>query len=83
MEVIFEIKEMKKMLAALMNGQSSMKQELKKDIQEVRDIAMGNSKKIDGLHESLRYLEDDTPTKKEYKNLEKRVNKIETKVATL
>ena len=51
-----------KMLQAIVNGQSSFRQEV-----------LG---KIDKLGRQLAYLEDDTPTREEFDHLGKRVDKI-------
>ncbi len=94
-----------KMLQAIINGQSTLKGELLKKIDQV-------DKKVDGLAENLggkidkldkkidivgkrlttrldkigkqvAYLEDDAPTREEHDKLEKRVVKVEQKVASL
>lgn len=39
------------------------------------------NKRIDTLSKDLAYLEDDSPTREEYGNLEKRVRKIEKKLS--
>jgi len=86
------------MLRAIMNGQSAMKQELLAKIDSVNK-KLGNrigsleekvdagfkgvNQRIDKLGESLAFLEDDAPTREEHENLEKRVSRVENKVASL
>lgn len=90
-----------KMLQAIINGQSTIKQELLGKIDKVDKKVDGLDKKVDGLGEKLdrveknltgridklgmqlAYLEDDTPTREEYDNLEKRVDKIEQKATSV
>lgn len=86
----------KKMLRAIINGQSSMKSELLTKIDKVdkkltgrvdglgKKVDIGFRKvnnRIDKLGKSLAYLEDDAPTRDEFDGLEKRVVKVEHKVA--
>ena len=63
-----------KMLQAIINGQSTLKQELLSRIDKV-DL------KVDKLGKQLAYLEDDAPTREEFDDLEKRVDKIDHKVS--
>ncbi len=83
-----------KMLQTIINAQSSSRQEilskidkldkklggkidgLEGRIDQVEDNLTG---RIDKLGMQLSYLEDDTPTREEYDNLETRVDKIEQK----
>ena len=82
------------MLQAIINGQSSTRQEILGKIDKLDkklsgridslDIKLDNvekrlTKRIDKLGKQLAYLEDDTPTRDEFDNLEKRVGKIEQK----
>lgn len=80
----------KKMLRAIINGQSAMKQELLTEIKKVKtdvvehrqETKMGFEKvnsRIDKLGKSLAYLEDDAPTREEFDNLEGRVDGLEEK----
>ncbi len=80
-----------KMLQAIINGQSSFRQEVLSKIDKL-DSKLGG--KIDGLEgridqveknltdrldklgKQLAYLEDDTSTREEYDHLEKRVDKM-------
>lgn len=79
-----------KMLQAIINGQSAIKQELSGKIDKVDlrverlekkiDQAEKNlTTRIDKLGKQLAYLEDDAPTREEFDNLEERVDKIEQK----
>jgi hypothetical protein len=73
-----------KMLQILIDGQATMRQEIKDFKNEFNNKIDAIDKKltnrIDRLGESLAYLEDDAPTRKEYHHLEKRVTKIEKKL---
>ena len=75
----------KKMLQAIINGQSAIKQELSGKIDKVDQKVDRLSEKldkveknltgrIDKLGKQLAYLEDDTPTREEYDKLEQRVD---------
>ena len=88
-----EIKEIMKMLRAVVNGQSALKEELlgqinklreetKGEFKKVRDEIRSNRERIDRLGSQLAYLEDDAPTREEFDSLEKRVEKVEEKVAS-
>lgn len=41
------------------------------------------TKRIDNLGKQLAYLEDDTPTREDFDELEKRVNRVEQKTASI
>ena len=84
----------KTMLRAIINGQSSFRQELlskidklDKKIDHVDEKLSGRIdsldekliKRIDTIGKQLAYLEDDAPTREEFDNLEKRVENIEQK----
>lgn len=77
-----------KMLRAVINGQSVMKEELLKKIDGVDKKVDKLDSKIDGVEKRLTeridklgkqiaYLEDDTPTREEFDGLTSRVDKIE------
>lgn len=87
----------KSMLRAIINGQSALKEELLNKIDKVDkkvDLLGENlggkidgvekrlTERIDKLGKQLAYLEDDTPTIEEHENLEKRVTKVEQKIAS-
>jgi len=78
----------KKMLRAVINGQSAMKSELITKIDSVDKKVDKLDNKIDGfekrsaqridkLGKQLAYLEDDAPTRDEFDDLTGRVDKIE------
>lgn len=80
-----------KMLQAIINGQTTLKGELLAKIDKVDQkvdrldekldkVEKNLTSRIDKLGRQLAYLEDDTPTREEYDELEKRVDKIEQKV---
>jgi len=88
----------KTMLRAIINGQSALKEELLKKIEGVdkklssdigglrTEMKMGFKKvndRLDKQGKSLAYLEDDAPTREEHDVLEKRVAKVEEKVASI
>jgi len=68
----------KKILQAILDGQTS----IKKDIKEVRDEVKNNGGRIDKLGTQLAELENDSPTIKEFDGLKKRVGKVEKQVAS-
>lgn len=83
----------KKMLRAVINGQSAMKEELLKKIDGLdkkvdklgKKMDSGFKKvneRIDKLGRSLAYLEDDAPTRDEFNDLTGRVDKIEKNFIT-
>ena len=83
-----------KMLQTIINGQSTLKQELLSEIGKVDKKVDRLGEKVEGLDgkmdgvenrlterldkigKQLAYLEDDTPTREEYDDLEKKVTKI-------
>ncbi len=84
-----------KMLQAIINGQSSFRQELLGKIdkidKKIDDKVDGLSEKldqveknlatrIDKLGKQLAYLEDDAPTREEFDELEKKIDKIQQKI---
>ena len=80
-----------KMIQAIINGQSALKQELSGKIDKVDQKVDrlgerlegridGVEKRLDKIGNQLAYLEDDTPIREEYDELEKRVDKIEQRV---
>lgn len=80
------------MLRAIINGQSSMKGELLKEIHELdKKVDAGfksvdlrfdkMDKRIDKLGLQIANFEDDAPTVEEFDELEKKVVKIQNKMA--
>lgn len=87
-----------KMLQAIINGQSAIKQELSTKIDKLDEklsnkidnvedrlnkVEKNLTGRIDVLGKQLAYLEDDTPTREEFDKLENRVGKIEQKVISV
>ena len=84
--------EVKKMLRAVINGQSTLKDELLQRIEAV-DIKLtdkiegvetklskkieANTERLDKIGSQLAYIEDDTPSREEFGELEGRVEQIE------
>ncbi len=86
-----------KMLQAIINGQSTLKQELVSRIDKldsklgwridglegrfnsldgkIDSVEKNLTQRLDKIGKQLAYLEDDTPTREEYDDLEKRVDK--------
>lgn len=83
-----------KMLQAIINGQSALKQELLVKIDKVDKkvdkldekldkVEKNLTGRIDKLGKQLAYLEDDTPTREEFDNLKDRVDKMESNISRL
>lgn len=81
-----------KMLRVIINGQSSLKQELTSKIDrlgtelnrkidkldgKIDNVERNLTARLDKIGKQLAYLEDDTPTQEEFNKLKKRVDKIE------
>lgn len=81
-----------KMLQAILNGQSALKQELVSKIDKlgkrldgridglegkIDKVERNLTKRIDRLGKQLAYLEDDAPTREDHDNLVSRVDKLE------
>ena len=88
-----EIKEIMKMLRAVVNGQSALKQSLMVEIKKNRDAITALDKKVDGVEarltkridmqgSQLAELDDDAPTGQDFRSLEKRVAKVERRLAS-
>ena len=80
-----------KMFQAIINGQSSLKEDLLTEIKKVDkkldDFRKENkldhekiNKRMDKLGEQLAYLEDDAPTREEFDELNERVDNLEIQV---
>lgn len=50
--------------------------------QQIDRVDKKLTKRLDNIGRQLAYLEDDTPTREEYNNLEKRVDQLEQKVTS-
>lgn len=83
----------KQMLRAIINGQSSFRQEVLSKIDKldkkvdgldnkIDRVEKNLAERIDKLGKQLAYLEDDTPTREEFDDLEKRVRRLEPKTAS-
>lgn len=59
---------------------TELKTEIKGVEKKLTEVEKRLTKRIDSLGKSLAYLEDDTPTREEYDELEQRVGKIEQKI---
>ena len=65
-----------KMLQAILDGQATIKE----DIKEVKEEIKKNGERIDKLGMQLAELEDDAPTTSELDKVEKRVSKLEHQI---
>ncbi len=70
-----------KMLQAILSGQSQIREDIKSLDVKIDGVEERLTSRIDKLGKQLAYLEDDAPTIAEHKKLEKRVTKIEKKIA--
>lgn len=68
-----------KMLQAILDGQASIKD----DIKEVKEEVKKNGGRIDKLGMELAELADDAPTVEEFNGLEKRVGRLEKQTASV
>lgn len=86
------------MLQAIINGQSTFRQEVLGKIDKldqklggridglegkIDQVEKNLTKRIDRLGKQIAYLEDDTPTREEFDKLENRVDKMEQKVVSI
>jgi len=80
-----------KMLQTIINGQSAFRQEIlskidkleskvDKGFEEVNTRIDGTHERMDKIGKQLAYLEDDAPTREEFDQLDRRVEKLEHKV---
>jgi len=88
------MEEIKKMLRAVINGQSALKSKLITKINNLENkvdkidrkidvVDEKLSKRLDSIGKSVAYLEDDTPTAKDFDELTSRVSTLERKFSTL
>lgn len=91
--MLITMDDTKKMLQAIINGQSAMKSELLTKIDKVEkkvdnldkkidEVEKNLTKRIDKIGLQLANLEDDAPTLDEFNNLEKRVGKLEQRIVS-
>ncbi len=85
--------EIKKMLRAVINGQSSLRADLLGEIKKLDKRMDGLETKVDDgfkkvhqridrIGKQLAYLDDDAPSGEEFQELKKRVDKLEKKIAS-
>ena len=79
-----------KILQAILDGQSAIKEELKGEINKVKEDVLRvekkvdeNGERIDKLGLDLAKLSDDAPTYEEFDGLEERVSKVESQIASV
>jgi len=72
-----------KMLQMVLDGQVEIRQDLKRIEKKVESVEKNLTTRIDNIGLQLAELEDDAPTRKEHDRLEKRVTKLETRIATV
>lgn len=88
------MEEIKKMLRAVINGQSGLRQELmgemgkiRKDLDELdeksEEMKVAINQRLDAIGSQLAYLEDDEPTREEFEKLEKKVGKISKRASVV
>lgn len=90
--------EIKKMLRAVINGQSAIKSELLGEIKKIDKMFTGRidtldakvdtnfkklNERLDKIGHSVAFLEDDAPTAKDFDELSSRVDTLEHKYTTL
>lgn len=79
-ELVGEIKKVEEKLGGKIDNLEIRIDSLDKNLKKV-DRKL--TKRLDNIGRSLAYLEDDTPTKEEFDELVKRVDKIEHKTAVV
>ena len=78
-----------KLLQTILNGQGALHQEINRVeknliglISKLDDKVDNNTARLNKIGRQLAYLEDDTPTREEHDNLEKRVTIIEKTISS-
>lgn len=66
-----------KILQSILDGQSSIRKDIKEVKEELKKTETKLTKRIDTLGLQIANLEDDAPTVDEFDKLEKRVSKLE------
>lgn len=89
-----KIDSTQQMLQAIITGQSSFRQEVLRRIDnldqkltgridnlegKIDNVEKNLTERIDRIGKQLAYLEDDTPTREEFNNLENKVTKVDQK----
>ena len=72
-----------KMLQMVLDGQSVIRKDMKGLGERLGEKIDKNTQRIDRLGMQIANLEDDTPTIEEFEKLEKRVKKVEVKLASV
>lgn len=71
-----------KTLQAILDGQSSIREDIKRVEKKVDDGFEKVKGRLDKIGLSVAHLEDDTPTVEEFDNLDKRVKRLEKQVVS-
>jgi hypothetical protein len=71
-----------KVLQSLVDGQKKILKEISDLRKETRDGLAKVNERLDKQGRQLAYLEDDAPTREEFDELDKRVTKVERKIAS-
>lgn len=95
---LYDMDDTHKMLQAIINGQSALKQELVSKIDKVDkkvdklggrlegkidSVEKKLTDRLDKIGRQLAYLEDDAPTREEFDKLEGRIDQLEQKVTSV
>jgi hypothetical protein len=72
-----------KMLQMVLDGQTKIRKDMKDIENRLGEKIDKNTQRIDKLGLQIANLEDDSPTIEEFDKLEKRVKKVELKVASI
>ena len=72
-----------KMLQLILDGQSSIRRDIKEVKEELKKTDEKLTSRIDKLGLQIANLEDDAPTIEEFDGLEKRVRKLEKRAASV
>jgi hypothetical protein len=91
------MEDVQKMLRTIINGQSIFRQEILSKIDKLDrkltlrienvegkldKVGENLTKRLDKIGSQLAYLEDDTPTREEFDNLEKKIKEIDQKATS-
>lgn len=72
-----------KMLQAILDGQVTIREDIKEVKEELKKTDIKLTKRIDKLGLDLAALSDDAPTIEEFDNLDKRVGRLEKQIASV
>ena len=70
-------------MQSILQGQVEIKADIKKLDEKIDLVEERLTKRLDSIGSQVAYLDDDVPTNKEFRKLEKRVSKVEKKVALI